>query len=130
MTKAILTVKHHDGFCLWQTRYTSHSVASSPWRAGRGDVLRDLVKSCRKVGLQVGVYLSPADLYQIENPEGLYGNLSPYTERTIPLPEGGVVKACAYDPTRDRCGEVGEAVFGPAKRDWRVVGVCPVASCV
>ena len=86
MTKAILTVKHHDGFCLWQTRYTNQSVASSPWRDGKGDVLRDLVESCRKYNLKVGIYLSPADLYQIENPKGLYGNLSEYTERTIPRP--------------------------------------------
>ncbi len=86
MTKAILTVKHHDGFCLWQTRYTNHSVASSPWRDGKGDVLRDMVNSCRKYDLKVGIYLSPADLYQIENPNGLYGNLSEYTERIIPRP--------------------------------------------
>ncbi|MEA3225627.1 MAG: family 16 glycosylhydrolase, partial [Planctomycetota bacterium] len=79
MKQVILTAKHHDGFCLWQTRYTRHSVTSSKWRDGKGDVLRDLLKSCRKYNLKVGVYLSPADLYQIENPAGLYGNLSKYT---------------------------------------------------
>ncbi|NQT01795.1 MAG: alpha-L-fucosidase [Planctomycetes bacterium] len=89
MTQAILTAKHHDGFCLWQTRYTNHSVASSRWRNGKGDVLRDLVNSCKKYGLKVGVYLSPADLYQIENPDGLYGNLSKYSERVIPRPVPG-----------------------------------------
>lgn len=89
MKKVILTVKHHDGFCLWQTRYTAHSVASSPWRDGKGDVLRDLSRSCMKYNIKLGVYLSPADLYQIENPKGLYGNLSKYTERTIPRPVKG-----------------------------------------
>jgi len=89
MTQAILTVKHHDGFCLWQTRYTRHSVASSPWRAGKGDVLAELAKSCRKFGLKLGIYLSPADLYQIESPQGLYGNLSKYSERVIPRPVPG-----------------------------------------
>lgn len=87
MTQVVLTVKHHDGFCLWQTRYTDHSVASSlNFENGHGDILKSLSESCRKYGLKLGVYLSPADLYQIESPEGLYGNQSPYTERIIPRP--------------------------------------------
>ena len=80
----IFTAKHHDGFVLWQSRYTKHGIMSSPFRDGKGDILKDLSESCRKYGLKLGVYLSPADLYQIENPEGLYGNLSKYSERTIP----------------------------------------------
>lgn len=89
MQLMLLVVKHHDGFCLWQTRYTDHSVASSPWRDGRGDVLRDLAESCRKHGMKVGVYLSPADLNQVKRADGLYGNRSPYSERIIPRPVSG-----------------------------------------
>ncbi|HFK5527930.1 TPA: alpha-L-fucosidase [Elizabethkingia anophelis] len=84
MKMVILTVKHHDGFVLWQSRYTDHGIMSTNFRDGKGDVLRDLSKSCQKYGIKLGVYLSPADLYQIENPKGLYGNLSQYTKRTIP----------------------------------------------
>ena len=84
MKKVILTAKHHDGFCLWQSRYTKHGIMSTNFRNGQGDILRDLSESCRKHGITLGVYLSPADLFQIENPEGLYGNLSEYTKRTIP----------------------------------------------
>ena len=89
MKMAVLTVKHHDGFVIWQSRYTRHGIMSSPFRDGKGDILRDLSASCRKYGLRLGVYLSPADLYQIESPDGLYGNLSPKTTRTIPRPVEG-----------------------------------------
>ena len=89
MKMVIITVKHHDGFVLWQSRYTKHGIMSSPFENGKGDVLRQLTESCKKVGLKLGVYLSPADLYQIENKDGLYGNLSKYTDRTIPRPVEG-----------------------------------------
>lgn len=89
MKKVIFTAKHHDGFVLWQSRYTDHGISSSPYKKGQGDILRELAESCRKYGLKLGVYLSPADLYQIENPSGLYGNLSEYSMRTIPRPVEG-----------------------------------------
>lgn len=57
----ILTAKHHDGFCLWPTATTSHSVASSPWRGGKGDVVADLRRSCDKYDMKLGLYLSPWD---------------------------------------------------------------------
>jgi len=62
MKMVIFSTKHHDGFCLWQTRYTDQSVSKSPWENGTGDVVKELATSCKKFGLKLGIYLSPAGL--------------------------------------------------------------------
>jgi alpha-L-fucosidase len=98
----ILVCKHHDGFNLWPTRYSDHSVAASPWRGGKGNLVGEVAVAAHKYGLELGVYLSPADLYQLrtnpKNPAGYYGNGSAKLHSVIPT-DAASFKS---DPARGR----------------------------
>ena len=61
MTGAVITAKHHDGFCLWQTKYTEHCIRNSPYKNGKGDIVKEFADACHRGGIKFGFYLSPWD---------------------------------------------------------------------
>ncbi|GJI93991.1 hypothetical protein RugamoR57_07090 [Duganella caerulea] len=98
----VLVAKHHDGFAMWPSRYTAHSSAASPWRGGKGDLVREVADAARAADVKLGIYLSPADLYQLKtnpsNPAGYYGNGSLAVMSAIPTDPASFQS----DPSRGR----------------------------
>lgn len=110
----ILTAKHHDGFCLWPSRYTEHSVKNSPWRDGKGDVVREFADACHAAGMRMGLYVSPWDRH-----EPSYGDSPRYNEHfrnqlTELLTQYGPVAEVWFD------GACGEGPNGKRQEyDWQ-----------
>ena len=129
MRGLILTCKHHDGFCLWPSRFTRHSVAAAPWRNGLGDVVREAADSCRRGGLRFGVYLSPWD-----RNHPLYGTGRPYddyfvNQLTELLTQYGPVFCVWFDGA---CGEGpnGKKQYYDWERYYRVIRELQPEACI
>jgi alpha-L-fucosidase len=86
--------KHHDGFCLWPSKYSTHTVRQSKWKNGQGDVLKELSQACKEYGLKFGVYISPWDRnhpdYGTERYNDVFVNMMKEIFRTM-APFGTVV---------------------------------------
>lgn len=115
----VLVAKHHDGFCLFPSRYTAQDVASSPWMAGTGNVVGAVATACQKYGLKLGLYLSPADLFQIgdkvsRTDSNYYGNGSTAVPSTIPTNPSTFISA----PTQGRTPPAGFSSYSYTVDDY------------
>jgi len=138
MGMLIITAKHHDGFCLWPSEYTDHSVASSPWEDGKGDIVKDLSEACAKEGIKMGIYLSPWDMheplygtdsynqYYLNQLRELMNNYGTISEVWMDGAKGKNVKDMEYDFEKYRSTiyelQPGALIFSDAGPDIRWIG--------
>ena len=113
MKGLILTCKHHDGFCLWPSKYTEHSVKNSPYKDGKGDIVRETAKACKEFGLKFGVYLSPWDRNNRSYGKGVEYDDYYVNQLTELLTEYGEIYTIWLD------GACGEGANGKVQKyDW------------
>ena len=114
MKGLILTCKHHDGFCLWPSRYTEHSIKNSPYKNGKGDIVRETAEACREYGLKFGIYLSPWDRNNSNYGKGKAYDDYYINQLTELLTEYGDIFAIWLD------GACGEGMNGKVQKyDWQ-----------
>lgn len=114
MTGMILTAKHHDGFCLWPTRTTQHNISKSPWKNGKGDVVRDFADACRAENFKLGIYVSPWDRNHAEYGRDAYVKTFHEQIREV-LTDYGPVFEIWFDGANG-----GDGFYGGAKEERKI----------
>ncbi len=110
----ILTCKHHDGFCLWPSKFTEHSVKNSPYKNGKGDVVKEVAEACKELGMKFGVYVSPWDRHDKSYGDSPAYNLHFENQLTELLSNYGDIAEVWFD------GACGEGANGKKQvYDWK-----------